>query len=83
MTIANASISDKDAVGTTASSQAKIFLQNYQTFLAKSPGWSGNFESTSEDVLCFLNGMVTSDSEAQEKLEKYIQWAEQEELYYK
>ena len=65
-------------MGATASLQATIFLQNYQNFLAKSPGWLNNMETASEDVLCFLNGMTTSDGEAQEKLNKYIKWAKQE-----
>ena len=74
---------DKEAVGATANLQATIFLQNYQSFLAKSPGWLNNLETASEDVLCFLKGMMTFDGEAQEKHDKYIQWVKQEELYYK
>ena len=64
------SIPDKDAVGATTNLQSIIFWQNYLTFLNIASGWLSNFESASEDVLCFLNGMVTADSEAQEKVGK-------------
>ena len=80
---AGGSIPDKDATGAIANLQAIKFMQNYQTFLQKAPSWLANFESANEDVLCFLNGMVTADSEAQEKFDKYIKLAETEELFYK
>ena len=54
------------------------FLVNHQD------GWATlNQPVKTSFVFLMVWSLVTSDSEAQEKLEKYIKWAEQEELYYK
>ena len=58
-------------------------MLNYQQFLYKAPSWLATFESATEDVLCFMHGMITDNNDFQEKLNSYIAWTVKEEEFYK
>ena len=81
--LANGSVPDKEAAAVDASMQVVTFMLNYQQFLSKAPNWLATFEAATEDILCFLHGMITDSNDAQEKLEKYITWTANEEDWYK